>query len=150
MKKEFVYVLILVIVLSLLITVYYLFDSSDEKYNYSDEDFYAIKYLGYDADLSENIYDVYSVAGDEYYLIESRYDDVSVEIYELYMEDDSRELMHTFSGKDSFIVSGNQSDIFPNILIVLMYQDGNVVEINPFISLEDGSLIVGDEAFIVE
>lgn len=115
---------------------------NEEKYPYSDNHLYAIKYVGYDVeDLSEyNDITCVELEGDEYYYIEPRYTDYKVEIYENSLEDGRKFHLHTFNSGERFLLKCNQSDIFPNMTVVIYLEEDEFIEFSPYQSLKDGSI----------
>lgn len=128
-------------------------------YSYEHHHQYAIEYLGYNVDLVEDFVPddlpLFSTGGDEYYKITPRYTQMAVEIYQLVLDETAedftrRELIYSSRSATPFYIKGNQSDIFPNICVVLTTPEGERVEITPYVSLKDGSIVVGDEGYLVE
>ncbi len=111
---------------------------------------YAIGCLGYDWQMPAEHpeYDFIGLAGDEYYYIVPLEQESSIAIYEDEMEGE-KTLIYASAQARPMVVRGNQSDIFANMYIVLTAPDGTVTEINPFISLKDGSVVIGDNAVLL-
>lgn len=124
-----------------------------EEIVFADDQLYAVAYLGYGemADLSfyqenyleEDTVPIHYFSGGEYYLIIPRYEDMRVCLYRNDMETMEKELVYESDDCESFIIQCNISDIFPDATIELVYQ-GETVGFSPYISLKDGSVMVGE------
>lgn len=124
-----------------------------EKINFTDNQLYAVAYLGYeepeDLDYYKNKYldgegaPIHRFSGGEYYLIIPRYEDMSVCLYKNDMETMGKTLVYESAGCEPFIIQCNISDIFSDVTVEFEYQ-GEKVEFSPYISLKDGSVVVGD------
>lgn len=120
---------------------------------FQEDQLYAVAYLGYDEinDLSfycENYLDsenlpVHYFSKGDYYLVIPRYPDMAVQLYQNDFETMDMSLRYEDNECRPFIIQCNVSDIFPDATIRLNYQ-GETVEFSPFISLADGSILVGD------
>ena len=118
---------------------------------------YAAAYLGY-LEINDMEYytenflggsevPVHYVSQGEYYLIIPRYEGTSLELYKNTMgESEISELIYTDPCCSAFIVQCNISDIFPDITVKLSY-DGKIAEFSPYISLKDGSFVLGEQGF---
>jgi len=114
---------------------------------------YAAAYLGYGEmeDLSHYTQaylegqepPVYHLSEGEYYLIIPRYEDTELRLYRSDVETMGRELVCEDPDCRPFIVQCNVSDIFADAVISLTHGE-ETVEFSPYISLEDGSVQVGD------
>ena len=114
---------------------------------------YAVAYLGYqtadDLDyyaqryLDNDKLPIHYVSDGDYYLVIPRYDGMSLS---LYVNDfDTSLSMLRFRDPDCgpFIIQCNASDIFADVTVRLEY-NGESEEFSPFISLKDGSLVIGE------
>ena len=114
---------------------------------------YAVAYLGYQtADglgyyaqryLDSDKLPVHYVSDGDYYLVIPRYDGMSLS---LYVNDFETSLgILRFRGPDCgpFVIQCNVSDIFADVTVRLEY-NGEATEFSPFISLKDGSLMIGE------
>ena len=128
-------------------------ESTKDKIIYEENSYYAIQNLGYGFKDTKSINDgkieEILLPGDEYYYIIPRYQDMSIKIYETSIESD-KELVYSSYKAEPFIIKGNISDIYPNILVELISNEGKVIKIIPSISLKDGNLVVGEEATVIE
>lgn len=120
---------------------------------FRDDQLYAVAYLGYDEirDLSfytENYLDdenlpIHYLSKGEYYLVIPRYADMTVRLYQNDIETMDTSLIYEDAECRPFIIQCNVSDIFPDATIRLTHQT-ETVEFSPYISLQDGSVMVGD------
>lgn len=114
---------------------------------------YAAAYLGYQeidglAYYTETYLDgaeppVYYLSGGEFYLIIPRYEDMALRLYRRDLDGMAPELRCTDPRCRPFIVQCNSSDIFADALISLTYGE-ETVDFSPCISLENGSVLVGE------
>lgn len=102
-----------------------------------DWDYYAERYLD-----SGDIPTHYVSDGD-YYLVIPRYDGMSLSLYVEDIETFASTLRFYDPDCGSFIVQCNVSDIFTDITARFEY-DGETAEFSPFISLKDGTLMIGE------
>ncbi len=127
--------------------------SKSQAIPFTENQLYAVAYLGYDtlADLSfyvenyldsENIPTHYFSQG-EYYLVIPRYPSTNISLYKNDIETMNSSLVYEENECRPFIIQCNVSDIFPDATIRLTYNNENV-EFSPFISLKDGTVIVGE------
>lgn len=127
----------------------------NEPYNidFNQSSLYAIALLGYqfeDVDqITANGADYISLSGDEYFLFVPRYTDMEIEIYEDSFENEAI-LIYSSKSSRPFVIKGNQSDIFPNIVIKITTAQGISTEVSPYISLKDGSLEINEYGVILE
>ena len=115
-------------------------DFDAEMYNYGEMEnlaFYTEKYLDKDPP-------IHHFSGGDWYLIIPRYPDMAVELYRNDIETMGSELVYEDVSCGPFLIQCNISDIFPDATIRLTYQ-GETVEFSPYISLEDGSVQVGEQ-----
>lgn len=120
---------------------------------FSDEQLYAVAYVGYEElqDISfyeENYLEnenlpVHHISEGEYYLIIPRYTDMEVRLYQNDIE--TGESILRYENKESypFVVQCNVSDIFPDATIWMSTKDTSA-EFSPYISLVDGSVQAGE------
>lgn len=127
--------------------------ANKEKINFADNQLYAVAYLGYeepeDLDYYKNKYldgegvPIHRFSGGEYYLIIPRFEGMSVCLYKNDMETMGKTLVYESAGCTPFIVQCNISDIFSDVTVEFEYK-GERAEFSPYISLKDGSVVVGD------
>ncbi len=127
--------------------------SNTEKINFADNHFYAVAYLGYeeieDLDYYKDNYldgdgaPIHRFSSGEYYLIIPRYEGMSVCLYRNDLETMGKTPVYENDDCAPFIIQCNISDIFSDVTVELVYQ-GEKVEFSPYISLKDGSVVVGD------
>ena len=79
----------------------------------------------------------------EYYLVIPRYSDSNVALYRNDAETNDRKLLFEQEGNAPFLIQCNISDIFSDATIAITH-DGETVEFSPYISLQDGSVQVGE------
>lgn len=126
-------------------------------FEYADEHLYAIKFLGYGIDPSENYKntDLIDVGGDEFYLIVPRFDECEVKVKMMNFGDFSDmsayETLNVFTSNNGepFILKCNVSDIYSNVAVTMTGAGGSA-SFSPRISLEDGSLIAGELGFEIK
>ena len=119
---------------------------------FQENQLYAVAYLGYDEiqDLSfytENYLDdenlpIHYISKGDYYLIIPRDTDMTVRLYRNDIETMDSSLLYEDTECRPFIIQCNVSDIFPDATIRLTHQTESV-EFSPYISLQDGSVMVG-------
>lgn len=132
-------------------------DSTTSKIDsipFQEDHLYAVAYLGYEdiQDISfytEQFLDhedipIHHVSAGEYYLILPRYSDMTLRLFKNNMMEENRTLFYETTSSEPFIIQCNVSDIFPDIVVQMTYQD-EVIEFSPYISLVDGSVQVGDK-----
>lgn len=124
-----------------------------ESIPFQEDQLYAVAYLGYDeiGDLSfyiqkyldsDNI-PVHYLSQGEYYLVIPRYSNMSLSLYKNDFQTSESSLIFEEKKCRPFIIQCNVSDIFPDATIRFAYND-ETVEFSPYISLKDGSVVVGD------
>lgn len=121
---------------------------------FREDQLYAVAYLGYDEinDLpfyAENYLDhenlpIHYLSKGDYYLVIPRYADMAVRLYQNDMQTMDTALLYEDGECRPFLIQCNVSDIFPDATISLTYQ-GETVEFSPYISLQDGSVQVGEK-----
>ena len=79
----------------------------------------------------------------DYYLIIPRYENMTLRLYQSDMETMDTVLRYEDAACRPFIVQCNVSDIFADALICLTYGT-EMAEFSPYISLQDGSVRMGD------
>ena len=100
-------------------------------------DYYAERYLDSDK------LPVHYVSDGDYYLVIPRYDGMSLSLYVNDIETSIGTLRFMDPDCGPFVIQCNASDIFTDITVLLEY-DGEAAEFSPFISLKDGTLMVGE------
>ena len=103
-----------------------------------DLDYYVERYL--DGDQLPTHYFSYG----DYYLVIPRYSGMELSLYRNDITTSDATLVYEEPDCRSFIIQCNVSDIFPDATIQLRYE-GTAVEFSPFISLKDGSVVVGEK-----
>lgn len=114
---------------------------------------YAAAYLGYDeindlAYYTETYLDsveppIYYISKGDYYLIIPRYEDMALRLCRRDMETMELEAVCEDPRCRPFILQCNASDIFADAVVSLTYGD-DTAEFSPYISLENGSVQVGE------
>ena len=114
---------------------------------------YAVAYLGYQtADgldyyveryLDSDKLPVHYASDGDYYLVIPRYDGTSLSLYVNDFETSLGTLRFRDPDCGPFVIQCNVSDIFADVTVHLEY-NGDMAEFSPFISLKDGSLIIGE------
>ena len=102
-----------------------------------DLDYYAERYLGSD-DLP-----IHYISDGDYYLVIPRYDGMALTLYVNDMETFQSVMRFYDPDCEPFIVQCNVSDIFPDVTVRLEHE-GETAEFSPFISLKDGSVMIGE------
>ena len=120
---------------------------------FREDQLYAVAYLGYDEihDLSfytENYLDdenlpIHYISKGDYYLVIPRDTDMTVHLYQNDIQTMDTTLIYEDTECRPFIIQCNVSDIFPDATIRLTHQT-ETVEFSPYISLQEGSVMVGD------
>jgi hypothetical protein len=120
---------------------------------FSEEQFYAAAYLGYqelgdltcyiEAYLDSGNLPIHYFSDGEYYLIIPRYDDMELKLYENDIQTGTSSLVFEDPVCRPFLIQCNVSDIFPDATICLSRGE-ETVSFSPFISLEDGAVEVGE------
>ena len=114
---------------------------------------YAAAYLGYQAIEDWDYYaeryldsgklPVHYVSDGDYYLVIPRYDGMSLSLY----VNDVGTGLGTLRFRDPdcgpFVIQCNVSDIFADVTLLLEY-NGETAEFSPFISLKDGTPVIGE------
>lgn len=128
--------------------------SISDSIDFEDIHMYAGEFLGYGSEGLEKANELdaqlVSFNGDEYYYIIPRYMDMTVDVYSVNIENNDQELIYSNGDGTPFIIKCNESDIFSNVLIKLTTTNGKIVEIVPFISLENGDLVLGEDGYIIK
>lgn len=114
---------------------------------------YAAAYLGYEeigdlAYYAETYLDsgelpIYYISRGDFYLIVPRYEDTALRLCRRDVETMETELVCEDPQCSPFILQCNVSDIFPDAVISLTHGE-DTAEFSPYISLEDGSVQVGE------
>ena len=118
-----------------------------------EEQYYAVAYLGYQQiddldDYVEQYLDsdqlpVHYFSDGDYYLVIPRYSGMGLSLYHNDLETSQSTLVYEDPDCEPFLIQCNVSDIFADATIQLTYQN-EVVEFSPFISLENGSVDIGE------
>lgn len=127
--------------------------NKDNNISFAEKQLYAVAYLGYEKIedlafyeekyLNDEIVPIHYFSEGEYYLIIPRYDTMKVCLYRNDLETMNTKLVYENESCKPFIIQCNISDIFSDVTISLEYQ-GEIVEFSPYISLMDGSVVVGE------
>lgn len=128
--------------------------SKQDNIPFTDGQFYAAAYLGYQQpdDLSyyveqyldsDQIPILYLSDGD-YYLVIPRYTGMKLAVYRNDLETLEPILLYEDPNCWAFLLQCNASDIFADATIRLTYGD-ETAEFSPFISLKDGSVDIGSQ-----
>ena len=124
-----------------------------EKIPFEEGQLYAVAYLGYE-EMTDGAYfvdtylkgekpPVHYVSGGEYYLIIPRYEGMKLELSRNSILSIGETLFYEETDFRPFIVQCNISDIFPDVNIRITYNSESV-DFSPYISLKDGSVVVGE------
>ena len=125
---------------------------------FSGDQLYAVAYLGYlePTDLSyftEQYLDgappAFYFSTGEYYLVIPRYDGMALSLWRNSMETMDSVLVYEDPAARPFVVQCNVSDIFPDVTVRLT-REGETVEFSPYVSLKDGSIVVGERGLLLE
>ncbi len=124
-----------------------------EEIPYTDDQLYAVAYIGYDEYSSLDGYiaqylpnqnpPFFHLSQGEYYLVIPRYSQMELNIYRNDMETMGSALLYKSPTAHPFVIQGNISDIFSNMTIELTDQEQST-SFSPYISLKDGGVEVGD------
>lgn len=128
--------------------------SKVDNIQFSDEQLYAVAWVGYD-DLTDLSYylDNYVDSGNvpthyfskgDYYLVIPKYSDMSLKLYKNDITTNTPTLVFQEYDCKPFLIQCNISDIFSDATISFTYQN-ETVEFSPFLSLKDGSLDIGEK-----
>lgn len=123
---------------------------------FEENQLYAVACLGYNVDGDVPDYSFYEraflesvdiqkhrVSQGEWYLIIPRYENMTLKLYKNDLETSESRLFYESDVSLPFLVSCNISDIFPDLTVELSH-NGETVSFSPFISLKDGSVVVGE------
>ena len=113
---------------------------------------YAVAYLGYrtmdgldhyvERYLDSDKLPVHYVSDGDYYLVIPRYDGMSLSLYVNDFDTSLGTLRFFDPDCGPFVIQCNASDIFADVTVRLEY-DGEAAEFSPYISLNDGALVLG-------
>ena len=128
--------------------------SKQEEIPFSQGQYYAAAYLGYqqidDLDyyaqqyLDSDQLPIHYLSNGDYYLVIPRYEGMHLALYRNDLESGEATLFYEEPNAGRpFILQCNVSDIFADATIQLTYED-ETVEFSPFISLKDGSVDIGE------
>ena len=124
------------------------------EYPYDGNDLYAIENLGYNYKDSSKLVEAgaffLDLGGDEYYYIEPRYDQTKINIYKNDINNEESELILSTITQKAVVVKCNESDIFSNVTIELITNEGKTTKFSPYISLKDGTLVINEEGFFIK
>ena len=120
---------------------------------FADNQSYAVVHLGYremenlgfyvEQYLDSNQIPVHYFSDGDYYLVIPRYSGTALSLYRNDMTTGSSTLVYEDPDCRPFIIQCNISDIFTDATIRLTHGD-ETVEFSPFISLKDGTPVVGE------
>ncbi len=121
--------------------------------SFQEGQLYAAAYLGYD-EINDLAYytetylnsgepPVYYISKGDYYLIIPRYENMALRLCRRDMETMELEVVCEDPRCRPFILQCNASDIFADAVVALTYGD-DTAEFSPYISLENGSIQVGE------
>ena len=122
-----------------------------ENIPFSGDQCYAVAHLGYqEMDdlplyapyLEEDSLPVHYFSPGDYYLVIPRYPGMALALYQNDINSDQPSLVYTDPDCRPFVIQCNASDIFEDATIRLSWE-GEEIEFSPFISLKDGSIVVG-------
>jgi len=129
---------------------------TEERYGnipFEEGQLYAVAYLGYeemtDAAYYQETYlngekpPIHYISDGEYYLIIPRYEGMTVELSWNNILSADGKLFYKETDCRPFVVQCNISDIFPDVTVRITYESESV-EFSPYISLKDGSVVVGE------
>jgi len=160
MKKIVMYSVVIIAIIVLLSGCSIIqMEKGDSKINkiesipFIQNQLYAVAYLGYEEinELSfyiqkyldsENI-PIHYLSQGEYYLVIPRYSNMSLSLYKNDIETMDPSLIFEEKECRPFIIQCNVSDIFSDATICFTYND-ETIEFSPYISLKDGTVMVGD------
>ena len=121
---------------------------------YEDGQLYAAAYLGYlepkDLDFFRQTYfggrelPVHHISDGDFYLIIPRDPNATVRLLRNDMLTQTSSVFYEQPDGSPFVIGCNVSDIFPDVTVEITASDGEKVSFSPFISLEDGSVEVGE------
>ena len=121
---------------------------------YEDGQLYAAAYLGYlepkDLDFFRQTYfggrelPVHHISDGDFYLIIPRDPNATVRLLRNDMLTQTSSIFYEQPDGSPFVIGCNVSDIFPDVTVEITASDGEKVSFSPFISLEDGSVEVGE------
>lgn len=127
--------------------------SKRDTISFVEGQYYAVAYLGYQQidnldDYVEQYLDsdrlpIHYFSDGDYYLVIPRYSGMGLSLYHNDLETSQSTLVYEDPDCEPFLIQCNVSDIFADATIQLTYQN-EVVEFSPFISLEDGSVDIGE------
>ena len=124
-----------------------------ENITFQEGQLYAAAYLGWEemeglsdyqtAYLKGESVPVHYISPGEFYLIIPRYPDMAVKLYQNDINGAAPVLLFEAENCVPFVVQCNISDIFSDLTVELSY-GGEAVSFSPYISLKDGSVLVGE------
>ena len=153
-KKNFIFIVVVCV-----LTLIGCNNTSDETISkldtipFADNQLYAVAYLGYEEIdnlefyrekyIDEGALQTHYFSVGEYYLVIPRFEDMHVRLYRNDFDTMDKILTYECADSQPFIIQCNISDIFSDVTIEISYQ-GETVEFSPYISLKDGSVVIGD------
>ena len=115
---------------------------------------YAVAYLGYQtADglgyyaqryLDSDQLPIHYVSDGDYYLVIPRYDGMSLSLYVNDFDTSLGTLRFRDPDCGPFVIQCNASDVFTDVTVRFEY-NGEMAEFSPYISLKDGSFVLGEQ-----
>ena len=127
--------------------------SKQDNIPFTDNQSYAVAHLGYREMTSLRLYTeqyldadqipVHYFSDGDYYLAIPRYSGMALSLYRNDMTTGISTLVYEAPDCRPFIIQCNISDIFPDVTVRLTRGD-ETVEFSPFISLKDGTPVVGE------
>lgn len=127
--------------------------SKHDTIPFEADQLYAVVYLGYQTPdgldyyaeryLDSDKLPVHYISDGDYYLVIPRYDGMSLSLYVNDFETSLSTLRFRDPACGPFIIQCNASDIFADVTMRLAY-NGETAEFSPFISLNDGTLMIGE------
>ena len=128
--------------------------SKRDSIPFTEGQFYAAAYLGYqqmgDLDyyveqyLDSDQVPIHYLSDGDYYLVIPRYTGMKLTLYRSDLETLEPILLYEDPDCRPFLLQCNASDIFADAVVRLTYGD-ETIEFSPFISLKDGSVDIGDQ-----
>lgn len=128
--------------------------SKRDSIPFTEGQFYAAVYLGYQQMEDLNYYaeqyldsdqvPVHYLSDGDYYLVIPRYTGMKLTLYRNDLETLEPILLYEDPDCRPFLLQCNASDIFADAVVRLTYGD-ETAEFSPFISLKDGSVEIGDQ-----
>ncbi len=125
---------------------------------FSEDQYYAVAYLGYQEmeyldDYAVRYLDsdqipIHYISAGDFYLVIPRYSGMALSLYRNDLDTSQPVLVFQDPDCSPFILQCNVSDIFEDATVCLTYQEMSM-EFSPFISLKDGSVVVGSQGLLL-